>query len=46
MFHGFEFIQEYMEELLIITKGDLSYHLEKLESTLQNIKDNWIKCNI
>ena len=32
--------------MLIITKGDWSDHLEKLELTLQNIEDNSLKCNI
>ena len=31
MFHGFEFIRAYIDNLLIITKGDWSYHLEKSE---------------
>ena len=31
MFRGFEFIQGYINELLIITRGDWYYHLEKLE---------------
>ena len=34
MFKGFEFIREYINELLIITKGDWSNNLEKLELTL------------
>ena len=46
MFRGFEFIQGYIDDFLIITKGDWSYHLEKLELTLQKIKDNGLNCNI
>ena len=46
MFRGFEFIWEYIDDLLIITKGDWSDHLEKLELTLQKIKDNRLKCNL
>ena len=46
MFGGFELIRAYIYDLLIITKGDWSDHLVKLELTLQNIKDNRIKCNI
>ena len=46
MFCGFEFIQAYIDELLIITKGDWSNHLEKMELTLQKLKDKGIKCNI
>ena len=34
MFHGFEFIRAYTDDLLIITKGDWSDHVEKLELNL------------
>ena len=46
IFRGFEFIRAYIDDLLIITKGDWSNHLEKLELTLQKLKDNRLKCNI
>ena len=46
MFRGFESVQAYIDDLLIITKGDWSIQLEKLEITLQNIKDSELKCNI
>ena len=46
MFRRLVFIQAYIGDLLIITKGDWSDHLEKLELTLKNLKDNGIKCNI
>ena len=46
MFCGFEFIRAYIDDLLIITKGDWSDRLEKLEPTLQKLKDNGLKCNI
>ena len=29
-FHGFEFVRAYIDDLLIITKGDWSGHLNKL----------------
>ena len=45
-FRGFEFIWSYINYLLIITKGDCSGHLEKLELTIQNLNDNRQKCNI
>ena len=38
MFRGFDYIQVYINDLLIITKGDCSDHLKKLELTLQTIK--------
>ena len=31
---------------MIITKGDWYDHLEKLELTLKNLKDNGLKCNV
>ena len=46
MFHGFELIQTYIDDLLIITKVDWSDHLGKLELTLQKLKYNRIKSNI
>ena len=45
-FHGFECIRAYIDELLIITKGYWSDHFEKMELTLQKLRDNEIKCNI
>ena len=45
-FHGFEYIQAYINNLLIINKVDWGNHLEKLELTLKNLKDSGIKCNI
>ena len=45
-FRGFEFIQVYINDLLIITKGNCFYHVEKLELTLKNLKNNRTKCNI
>ena len=45
-YHGFEFILAYIDNLRIITTGDLSNHLEKLELTLKNLKDKTLKCNI
>ena len=40
MFCRFEFIQVYINDLLIITKGDWSDQLEKIEPTLQKHKYN------
>ena len=44
-FCGFEFIQAYIDDLLIITKGDWSDNLVKLELTLQKLKYNGLKKN-
>ena len=46
MFLAFEFICSYINELLIITKGDWSNHLNQLELTLKEFKDKGLKCNI
>ena len=43
---GFEFIRSYIYDLSIITKGDWSDHLNKLEQVLKNLKENSLKCNI
>ena len=46
MFSGFDFIIVYIDDLLIITKGDWFDHLEKMELTLQMHKYNGLQCNI
>ena len=46
MFRGFEFIQVYIDDLLIINKSDWSYNLEKLELTLKKLNNNRLKRNI
>ena len=45
MFRGLNFIRSCIDDLLIITKGDWSNKLEKLERTLQKLKKG-LKCNI
>ena len=46
IFCGFEFIRAYIDCLLIITKGDFSDHLEKMELTFQKLQDSELKWNI
>ena len=46
MFRRIEFIIAYTNNLLIITKGDWSNHLDKLELVLTNLKEKGIKRNI
>ena len=46
IFRGLKFIRAYINDLLIITKGDWFDHLEKLEQKFQKFKDNGLKCNI
>ena len=45
-FHGVEFICAYIDELLILTKGYWTYHLQNLELTQNKLKGKGIKCNI
>ena len=46
MFCGFKFIWAYIDDLLIITTVDWENYLEKLELTLQKLKENGLKYNI
>ena len=46
LFHRFEFICTYIEDLLILTKGDLTDNLHQLELTLNKMKEKRLKCNI
>ena len=46
LFHGFEFIHAYIDELLILTKGYWTDHLQNLELTQNKLKGKGIKCNI
>ena len=34
LFHGFEFIHVYIEDLLILPKGDRTDHIQRLELTI------------
>ena len=43
---GFEFTRAYIDNMLITTRGDCSYQLEKSELIMQKLKEDWIKCNI
>ena len=38
LFHGFEFICAYIDDLLILTKGNWTYHVQKLELTINKLK--------
>ena len=46
LFNGFEFIRQYIDDFLILTKGDWTDHLHKLELTLNKLKGEGLKCNI
>ena len=46
LFHGFLFIHAYIDGLLILTKGDCTDHVQKLELTLYKLKVKGLECNI
>ena len=46
LFHGFEFIREYIFDLLDLTKEDWTDHVQNLELTLIKLKIKVLKCNI
>ena len=46
LFQGFEFIPAYIDDLLILTKGDWTDHVQNLELTLNKLKGKGLKCNI
>ena len=46
LFHGFEFIRAYIDDILILAKGDWTDYIQKLELTLNKLKGKRIKCNI
>ena len=46
LFHGFELIRAYIDDLLILTKGYWIDHVQKLELTLNKLKEKGLKCNI
>ena len=46
LFHGFEFICEYIDEILILPKVYWTYHFQNLELTQNKLKGKGVKCNI
>ena len=45
LFHGFEFICANIDDLLILTKGDWKDHIQKLELTLNKLKEKGLQKN-
>ena len=45
LFHGFEFIRGYIDNLLILIKGYRKDHIQKLELTFNKLKVKGLKCN-
>jgi hypothetical protein len=41
-----EFVQGYMDDLLIITKQTLDEHLQKMETVLTRLRDAGLKVNV
>ena len=46
LFHSFEFIFSYIDDLLFLTKGDWTDYVQKLELILNILKEKGLKCNI
>ena len=46
LFHVFEVIRACIDNLLILTKVDWTYHVQKLDLTLNKLKRKELKCNI
>ena len=46
LFHELDFICLYIHDLLILTKSDWIYHVQKLELSLNKLKGKGLKCNI
>ena len=46
LFHGLEFIRAYIDDILILTKGDWTDNLQKLGSTINKLKEKGLKFNI
>ena len=46
LFHGFELIRACIYDILMFTKGDWKYHVQKLELTPDKLKEKGLKCNI
>ena len=41
-----DFVRDYIDDLLVITKDSFDDHLTKLEQLLQLLKDAGLKCNV
>ena len=44
-FHGFEFIRACIDDMLILTKRDWTYHIQNLELILNKLKKKGLKYN-
>ena len=46
LFNGFDLIRAYIYDLLILDKEYWTYHIQKLELTLNKLKEKVLKCDI
>ena len=46
LFHEFEFIRENIDKILIFKRGDWTYHVQNLQSTINKLKGKGHKRNI
>ena len=46
LFHGFEFIHAYIDDLLILNKGDWTDRIQNIKLTLHKLKEKELTCNI
>ena len=46
LFHRFELVHAYVYEFLILTEGNQTYHVQKVELTINKMKVNGLKYNI
>ena len=46
LFHVFKSIRAFIDKILILTRGDWTYHAQRLKRTLNKLKEKGIKCNI
>ena len=45
LFAGFEYVQAYIDNLLIVTKGSFEDHLRDLDTVLENLETEGLKIN-
>ena len=46
LFHGFEFICTCIDDILILTKGYWTDHVQKLKLNLNKLNEKGLQCNI
>ena len=46
LFHRFEFIRAYIDDLLIFKRGNQTYNVQKLELMIIRLKEKVLKFNV